>query len=116
MGLSKVSSSQYPNPQSPWLDFDSLRIKKKLNMKDVSMLLDRIDGLIMEILKNSKNPLSAYTIAKEVKISWSTANIHCYKLKSLGILEDRIMGTEIGQKKTYWRLKAKTPSLNTYMK
>ncbi|MEA3255713.1 MAG: HTH domain-containing protein [Candidatus Altiarchaeota archaeon] len=91
-------------------------VSRKLNMKEMSVLLDRIDGLIMEILKDSKSPLSAYMIAKEAKISWSTANTHCYKLKSLGIIEDRIIETEIGQRKTYWKLKAKTPSLNTYMK
>lgn len=66
--------------------------------------MDRIDALIMEILKNSKNPLSAYMIAKEAKISWSTANTHCYKLKSVGLVDSRSVRSHFGQKKVFWSL------------
>ncbi|HEX54538.1 MAG: hypothetical protein DRO95_04105 [Candidatus Altiarchaeales archaeon] len=78
--------------------------------------LDRIDDIIMEILEKSDKPMTTYKIAKEGKIAWSTANTHCYKLKALGILEEKTIRTEIGQKKVVWKLTAKTPTLDKFIK
>ncbi len=62
-----------------------------------------IDALTERILKTSKEPLSTYQIAKQVKISWSTANIHCYKLKSEGKIDGKMEKAEVGSgKKMIW--------------
>lgn len=62
-----------------------------------------IDVLTERILKTSKQPLSTYAIAKRAKISWSTANIHCYKLKSEGKIHGQMETAEVGSgKKMVW--------------
>ena len=62
-----------------------------------------IDALTEKILKTSRQPLSTYQIAKQVKISWSTANIHCYKLKSEGKIDGKMEKAEVGSgKKMIW--------------
>ncbi len=62
-----------------------------------------IDALTQRILKTSKQPLSTYQIAKQAKISWSTANIHCYKLKSEGKIDGKMEKAEVGSgKKMIW--------------
>ncbi len=65
-----------------------------------------VDVLTERILASSVRPLSTYEIAKKAKISWPTANTHCYKLKSMGRIscqeEHRAVG--IG-KKTLWYIK-----------
>ncbi|MCK5698571.1 MAG: hypothetical protein KAH93_01900 [Candidatus Aenigmarchaeota archaeon] len=62
-----------------------------------------IDALTERILKTSKQPLSTYQIAKQAKISWSTANIHCYKLKSEGKIDGKMEKAEVGSgKKMIW--------------
>lgn len=78
--------------------------------------LDRIDELIVELLRKSEKPMSTYKIAKEIKISWSTVNIHCYKLKSFNVLEEKTITSQIGQKKVVWELVTKTPTLDKFMK
>jgi predicted transcriptional regulator len=78
--------------------------------------IDRIDEFIIELLRKSEKPMSTYKIAKEVKIAWSTVNIHCYKLKSVGALEEKTVTSAIGQKKVMWKLTAKTPTLDKFMK
>jgi predicted transcriptional regulator len=78
--------------------------------------LDRIDELVIELLRKSEKPVSTYKIAKEVKIAWSTVNIHCYKLKSLGIMDEKTVTSPVGQKKVMWKLTAKTPTLDKFMK
>ena len=66
--------------------------------------LSPIDRLIIIALKSSKQPLSTYRIAKKANVSWSTANTHCYKLTSLGIVNRKGEKTHFGQKKVFWRL------------
>ncbi len=62
-----------------------------------------IDALTEKILKTSRQPLSTYQIAKQAKISWSTANIHCYKLKSEGKIDGKMEKAEVGSgKKMVW--------------
>ncbi|MEA3255716.1 MAG: hypothetical protein U9Q22_07785 [Candidatus Altiarchaeota archaeon] len=63
-----------------------------------------IDRLIVITLKSRGKPLSTYELAKETKISWSTANTHCYKLKSVGLVDRRSVRSHFGQKKVFWSL------------
>ena len=67
-------------------------------------LVTPIDRLITTALKDSGKPLSTYRIAKCANVSWSTANAHCYKLKSLGVLDLRTVKSHTGQKKVFWQL------------
>jgi len=63
--------------------------------------------VIRRILKEAKKPLSTYEIAKRAKISWSTANTHCYKLKDQGVIEGELKVAEVGSgKKMMWKLKS----------
>lgn len=78
--------------------------------------IDRIDELILKLLEKSDRPMSTYKIAKEGKIAWSTANIHCYKLKAMNFIEERTIKTDIGQKKVVWKLTVKTPTLDKFFK
>jgi len=48
-----------------------------------------IDSKILKILQ--KEGRTTYSIAKKVGISWSTANIHLYKLKINGKIERRLV-------------------------
>ena len=38
--------------------------------------LSEMDETIIKILRETPEPLSTYEIAKELNISWSTANVH----------------------------------------
>lgn len=73
-------------------------------MEDINTPIDR---LIITTLKKSKEPVSTYGIAKHNGISWSTANTHCYKLKSMGIINGKIRSSHLGQKKVFWYLEGK---------
>jgi len=75
-------------------------------MEDTTPILDRIDELILDVLKD--RVLSTYKIAKEAKLAWSTANTHCYKLKSYNILEEIVSESNLGQKRVFWRIKNST--------
>jgi len=72
------------------------------------MKLDSIDKGIIRILKRRKH-ITAYSIAKELNCAWSTANTHCMKLCSEGIVEYReeraCRATETGAIKRFWSLK-----------
>jgi len=62
-----------------------------------------IDTLILKLLRaakrTKKKSRSTYAIAKKIGISWSTANIHCYKLKSEGKIRGEMECAKIGQSK-----------------
>lgn len=65
--------------------------------------------MILGLLKGAKeckaaeSKLSTYEIAKRLKISWSTANVHCYKLKSEKKIEGKEVKKDIGEgKKMLW--------------
>lgn len=47
-----------------------------------------LDSLIKSVLCESHKPLSTYEIAKKAGVSWSTANMHCFKLKAQGVLSN----------------------------
>ena len=50
-------------------------------------------------LLSKKGPLSTYEIAKELGISWSTANMHLYRLKAEGKVKRRTETQKIGMRK-----------------
>ncbi len=64
--------------------------------------LSPIDDAIVKTIKGARKPISTYKLAKETKLSWSTVNSHCYKLKSFGILDMMSKRTPFGQKKMLW--------------
>ncbi len=65
-----------------------------------------VSVIIQKILGESKEPLSTYEIAKKANLSWSTVNIHSYKLKDQGIIDCRLEVAEVGSgKKMLWFLK-----------
>lgn len=67
-------------------------------------MLSTLDKEIIKLLK--KAPLSTYQITKELKVSWSTVNSHCYKLKSMNILDSKIEESKFGLKpKVIWWVK-----------
>jgi predicted transcriptional regulator len=67
------------------------------------MILSEIDKKILNLLKKLKSPLSTYQIAKKVSVTWPTAISHCYKLKSMGLIESKIEETKFGSKeKVVW--------------
>ncbi|OYT27177.1 MAG: hypothetical protein B6U97_02215 [Candidatus Altiarchaeales archaeon ex4484_96] len=66
--------------------------------------LSAVDKLILNVLDKSKRPLSTYQIGKRTKVSWSTANTHCYKLKALGKVDMEVVNNHLGQSKMLWRI------------
>ncbi|OYT27174.1 MAG: hypothetical protein B6U97_02200 [Candidatus Altiarchaeales archaeon ex4484_96] len=65
--------------------------------------INAVDRLILLAMKRVNKPLSTYQIAKNANISWSTANTHCYKLKSIGVLDMKRVKNHFGQTKVMWR-------------
>ena len=65
---------------------------------------NKVDKLIKDILRKEKK-LSTYEIAKKIGISWGTANSHCYKLKSFGIVDCKNEETKVGMGRIVWWLK-----------
>ena len=62
-----------------------------------------ISKLITKLLTKNKERMTTYEIAHRVKVSWSTANIHCYKLKSEGKINGKLEKAEVGLgKKMVW--------------
>ena len=66
--------------------------------------LSPIDKSIINVLRKENKPLTTYKIAKKSKISWSAVNLHCYKLKSQGVLDFKVYTSPYGQKKVVWEL------------
>ena len=62
-----------------------------------------VGTVIHKVLKDSKTPLTTYELAKSAKISWSTANTHCYKLKDQGLIDGKLEVAKVGAaKKMLW--------------
>mgnify|MGYP002069622128 CR=1 FL=1 len=62
-----------------------------------------IDDVILEILKASAEPLSTYQVTKKLKVSWSTANTHLFKLKIEGKINSEEVNFIYGRvKKNVW--------------
>jgi DNA-binding CsgD family transcriptional regulator len=67
------------------------------------MILSDVDKRILSLLKQSKEPLSTYQIAKMADVTWPTANSHCYKLKSMNKVESKLEKSKFGSKeKVVW--------------
>lgn len=67
------------------------------------MILSEIDKKILNLLKKLKKPLSTYQIAKKISVTWPTAISHCYKLKSMGLIESKLEESKFGPKeKLVW--------------
>jgi DNA-binding Lrp family transcriptional regulator len=67
--------------------------------------LDEIDQLILKKLEEASEPVSTYKLAKVTNISWSTINIHCYKLESMGKIKSELETKQIGsRKKRIWKI------------
>lgn len=65
-----------------------------------------VGTVIQKLLRDAKGALSTYEIAKRAKISWSTANTHCYKLKDQGIIDGELEVAEVGAgRKMMWKIK-----------
>lgn len=64
--------------------------------------LGKVEKLVFDTIKKAKNPISTYELAKKAKVSWSTANTHCYKLKSLGLIDSKNEEIKIGSKRIVW--------------
>lgn len=64
-----------------------------------------VSVIIRKILEGSKEPLSTYEIAKKANLSWSTVNVHCYKLKGENVVSPKLEVADIGSgKKVLWSL------------
>jgi len=63
---------------------------------------DNLDSVIQNVLVRSKKPLSTYEIAKKTGVSWSTANMHCFKLKTQGIFKNKSESSIGRRKKVIW--------------
>ncbi len=78
----------------------------KLERKYESNLegIKSIDELTISVLKKHKKPMTTYEIAKALGISWSTANIHCHKLKAEGklISKEEKARLGIGKRVLWW--------------
>ena len=80
----------------------------KMVKDDIREMMDEIDLLIESTLKDAGKPISTYLLAKKTELSWSTINAHCYKLKSMGIIDCKMETAKIGQrKKLLWWLQGK---------
>lgn len=70
-------------------------------------MLDEVDKQVLNYLSKQDWPVTTEMVAKELKISWNTAQIHLYKLMATGMVIGRKMGkqnqwviTEKGKKET----------------
>ncbi len=73
-------------------------------MMEMEESLSPIDRLIIIALKSNGKALTTYQVAKQANLAWSTANSHCYKLKSLGLVNMKTVMSSFGQKKVFWSL------------
>jgi len=74
------------------------------NLKSLSFedKLTPVDKAILNSLKNANKPLSTYKLSKISELSWSTVNTHCYKLKSMGLVDSKVQRSKFGGKKLFW--------------
>lgn len=55
---------------------------------------DKIDQNILKYLKKEDWPVTTESVAKELGVSWNTAQIHLYKLKSEGLIKGKRVGRQ----------------------
>jgi predicted transcriptional regulator len=58
------------------------------------MMLDKIDKGILSFLIREDWPVTTEMVAKELKISWNTAQLHLYKLLSEGLVRGKRVGRQ----------------------
>lgn len=57
--------------------------------KDIASAAN-LDSVMQDVLRKSRKPISTYELAKKAGVSWSTANIHCFKLKTAGVVKNKV--------------------------
>ena len=55
---------------------------------------EKIDEKILAYLSKQDWPVTTEMVAKELKISWNTAQLHLYKLLSQGLVKGRRVGRQ----------------------
>ncbi|MCD6263687.1 winged helix-turn-helix transcriptional regulator [Candidatus Bathyarchaeota archaeon] len=53
-----------------------------------------IDSKILEYLSRQDWPVTTEMVAKEIKVSWNTAQVHLLKLKAEGLVRGRRVGRQ----------------------
>jgi len=66
--------------------------------------LSEVDKLLLKTFDKCDEPPSTYILAKRAEVSWSTANGHLYKLKSLGLVKGAVGKSKsgTGRKMVWW--------------
>ncbi len=67
---------------------------------------NEIDSKILSYLKEQDWPVTTEMVAKNVKVSWNTAQVHLYKLMA----EGKVKGKKVGRQ-NQWVLKGKKITL-----
>jgi len=55
---------------------------------------DRIDERVLAYLARQDWPVTTEMVAKELQISWNTAQLHLYKLLSKGLVDGKRVGKQ----------------------
>mgnify|MGYP001107987873 CR=1 FL=1 len=58
------------------------------------MLEREIDNSILRYLAEQEWPVTTEMVARKVKVSWNTAQIHLYKLMSEGLVKGKRVGRQ----------------------
>jgi len=56
--------------------------------------MPEINGRILQFLRRQDWPVTTEMVAKEMKISWNTAQIHLYKLMAEGLVKGKKVGRQ----------------------
>jgi predicted ArsR family transcriptional regulator len=59
-----------------------------------SFKIDSMDNKIVAYIKKEDWPVTTEMVAKELEISWNTAQLHLYKLQAEGILRGKRVGRQ----------------------
>jgi hypothetical protein len=81
--IKKLSQESDENP--PTIRNIEYRLFRKLRGVDPSIILNKQEKRIIKYLANTNPPVTTEMIAKEMKISWNTAQIHLFTLMALGL-------------------------------
>ncbi len=58
-----------------------------------------------EILRSVGKPISTYELAKRANVSWSTMNMHCFKLNANGVVRCKEEKANVGLgRKVMWSI------------
>jgi Mn-dependent DtxR family transcriptional regulator len=56
--------------------------------------MDEIDRKIMKFLEKQDWPVTTEMVARKLKVSWNTAQVHLYKLVALGLVKGKKVGRQ----------------------